>query len=134
APPQLVERKGRVHPARIIEVAVDQTIQQMPYVEPAAPPGRVGVSNDIQCAVVAEEMVPFRLIGELVDPLDIDQKKPAGVFGRCIEPIEKHAFPAVIGSQSYDIALVPNHVKQLELLEERGEWIEILPHLRPRFD
>ena len=74
APPQLVERQRRVHPARVVEVAVDQAVEEMADVEPALPAGGVGVAHDVDRAAVAQQVIELRPIGEFVDPLEVDQQ------------------------------------------------------------
>jgi len=41
SPPQLVERQRRIHPAGVIKVTVDQTVQEMPDIEAADPAGGI---------------------------------------------------------------------------------------------
>ncbi len=69
APPQLVERQRRVDPARVIEIAVEQTVEEMANVEPAGPAGGIRVAHDVDRAAVGQQVIELRLIGQLVDPL-----------------------------------------------------------------
>ena len=84
APPQFVERQRRVDPARVVEVAVDQAVEEMADVEPALPAGGVGIADDVDRAAVAQQMIPLRAVGELVDPLEVDQQQPARILGRVL--------------------------------------------------
>ena len=74
APAQLVERQRGVDPARVVEVAVDEAIEKMADVEPALPACGIQIANDVDRAAVAQEMVPFRPVGKLVDPFEVDQQ------------------------------------------------------------
>ena len=65
---ELVERQGRVNSARMVEIAVDETVEQMADVEPAGSAGRVCVTYDVDRAAVAQQMIEFRPIGQFVDP------------------------------------------------------------------
>ena len=65
---ELVERQRRVNSARMVEIAVDETVEQMADVEPSSSAGRVCVTYDVDRAAVAQQMIEFRLIGELIDP------------------------------------------------------------------
>jgi hypothetical protein len=48
--------------------------------------------------------------------------------------IEVHSLMAMIGSHTDEVMLLTYHVDQLELLEERANWVKALAYLRPRFD
>ena len=85
--PQFVKLQRRVYPARVLEVAVDQPVEEMANVEPAPPAGRIRIAHDVDRAAVGQQMIELRLIGELVDARQIDQQQPARVGGRCIEAI-----------------------------------------------
>src|SRR5918993_5947782 len=65
--PQFVKRQRRIHPARMIEVAVDQTVEKMADVEPALPTGSVRVAYDVDRAAIAQQVVELWVIGEFVD-------------------------------------------------------------------
>src|SRR3954470_19455647 len=60
APPQLVERQRGIQPARIVQIAVDQTVEEMPDIEPTLPTRGVRVANDVDRATVAQQMIPLR--------------------------------------------------------------------------
>ena len=72
--PQFVERQRRVHPPRVVEVAVDQPVEEMADVESALPSGGVRVTNDIDCAAVGQQIIELRPIGEFVDARQIDKQ------------------------------------------------------------
>ena len=93
APAQLLERQRRIHPARVIEVAVDQPVEEMADVEPAFPAGGVGVANDVDRAAVAQQVIELRPIGELVDPREVDQQQPTRIVGGGVEAIKIDVSP-----------------------------------------
>src|ERR1700716_3289153 len=134
ASPQLVKWQRRVHPARMVEVAVDQAVEEMTDVEPAFPAGGVQIANDIDRAAVAEQMIELRPICKLVDPLEVDQQQLAHLVRRSVEAIEIYRLQTVVGTHAHDVTLVADHVDQLELLEEGGDGVEALAHLRPSLD
>ena len=98
------------------------------------PAGGIRVANDVDRAAVRQQVVELRLIRELVDPFEIDQKQPARGFGRHLDAIEKHLLLPMVGANPHEVALASNEVDQLELLEERRDRLETLAHLRPGFD
>ena len=57
---------------------------------PADPAGGVRVTHDVDRAAVGQQVIELRLIGEFVDPRQVDQKQPARIVGRGIEAIEVH--------------------------------------------
>src|ERR1700722_20249349 len=71
---QLLERQRRVYGARIVEVTVDQAVEKTPDVKPSGPSSCVRITNDIYGAVVAQQVIELRPIGQLVDPRQIDQQ------------------------------------------------------------
>src|SRR5262249_51718714 len=118
--PQFVEWQRRVHPAGVIEVTIDQTVEEMPDVEPADPAGSVCVAHDVDRAAVSQQMIPLRPFGEFVDAVQIHQQKPPRINVRGIEAIEVYGFVAIVGAYSHEITLVTHHVDQLELLEQEA--------------
>src|SRR6516164_3334797 len=48
--------------------------------------------------------------------------------------VKIYVFLPVIGANTYNVALITYDVDQLELLEERGDWVEAFADLRPCFD
>ena len=78
---QFVKRQRRINPARIIKVAIEQTVEQMPDVEAADPAGGVGISHDVDGAAVGQQVIELRPIGEFVDPRQVNQEQPAGIVG-----------------------------------------------------
>src|SRR5262249_51510184 len=121
APPQLVERQGRVHPPRVVEVAVDQPVEEMADVEPPLPPGGVHVTNDVDGAAVGEQVVELRPVGEFVDPCQIHKQQPPHVRGRAIEAIEVYRLAAVNRAYAHDVTFLAHHIDQFELLEHGGD-------------
>lgn len=67
-PPEFIKRQCRVNPARVVEVAVDQTIKEMADVKTAGSSGGIRVADDVDRATVGEQVIEFRPVGELVDP------------------------------------------------------------------
>ena len=49
----------------------------MADVEPALAACGIQVANDVDRAAVAQEMIPFRPLGKLVDPREVDQEQLA---------------------------------------------------------
>lgn len=56
-PPEFIKRQCRVNPARVVEVAVDQTIKKMADVEPAGSSGGIRVADDVDRAAVGEQVI-----------------------------------------------------------------------------
>lgn len=52
------ERQGGVDTARVIEVAIDQTVERMAQLEPAAPAGSVRITH-VDGAAVGKQMIEF---------------------------------------------------------------------------
>src|SRR5262249_25651611 len=134
ASPQFVQRQRRVHPPRVVEVAVDQPVDKMADIEPPVPPGSVRVANDIDRAAVGQQIVELRPIGKFVDPRQIDKQPTTRVGKRAIELIEVYRLPAVNGAYTNEITLLAHHIDQLELLEHGGDRLETTAYLRPRLD
>src|SRR5262245_48495598 len=102
--------------------------------ESALAAGSVGVADDVDGAAVAQKMIKLRPIGELVDPIQVDQQKPAQILGRGIEAIEVHRLLAIIGAHTHDVALVTHRIDQLELLEHGGNRCKTLADFWPSLD
>src|SRR5580692_4034264 len=134
ASPKFLKRQGGVDTARVIEVAIDQTVEQMAQLEPAAPAGGVRVTHDVYGAAVGQQMIEFGVIGEFVDPRQINQEQPTRIVSRGIEAIEIHWLASVISANAHDVALVAHHVDQFKLLEEGGDGREALTDLGPGLD
>src|SRR6516164_2672540 len=132
--PQFVGLQRRWHPPRVVEVAVDQPVEEMADVERPLPPGSVRVTNDVDRAAVGQQIVKLRLIGEFVDPHQIDKQQPPRIGERGIEVIEVHRLPAVNGAYTNEITLLAYHVDQLELLEHGGDRLKTTAYLRSRLD
>ena len=77
APLQLGEGQRGVEPARVVEVAGGQAIEDVPDVETAGSAGGVSVPDGVDRAVVAEQVVPLGPVRELVDAREVDQKQAA---------------------------------------------------------
>ena len=131
---EIVERQRRVNSAGMVEIAIDETIEQVADVEPSSSAGRVRVTYDVDRAAVAQQMIRFRLIGQLVDPRQVNHEQTARIVGRSVQAIEVHRFVSVVRPQSDDIPLLPDHVDQLELLKEGCNGRETLANFRPRLN
>ena len=59
ASPQFVEWHRCVDPARIIEVAVNQAVEEMANVKSAAPSGGVRIAHDVDRAAVGQQVIEF---------------------------------------------------------------------------
>src|SRR6266478_8766600 len=106
----------------------------MPDIEPADPAGGVRVAHDVDGAAVAQQMIPLRPISEFVDPRQIDQQQQPRIVGRGVEAIEIYGLFAVVGAHAHEVALIPYHVDQLELLEHGGDGGKALANLGPRLN
>jgi hypothetical protein len=119
ATPQLLKRQRCIDPARIIEVAIDRAVEQMPDVKPTDPTGGVRITHDVDGATVGQQVIVLRPIGQFVDPCQVDQERPARASsGEGVETIEVHRLVPIVGTHAYEVALVTHHVDELELLEE----------------
>ncbi len=45
-----------------------------------------------------------------------------------------HVFIAIVGADTHEVTFLADHVDQFELLEERGDRVKALVHLRPSLD
>ena len=79
-------------------------------------------------------MIEFGVIGEFVDPRQVDQEQPARIVSRGIEAIEIHRLASVIGADAHDVALVTYHVDQFKLLKEGSDRREAFADLGPGLD
>jgi len=104
----------------MIQVAVDQTVEEMANIESALSAGGVRVAYDVDCAAVGQQIVELGVIGELVDPFQIDEQKAARIVSRRIEAIKIRRLAAMIGSHAHEVALAADHVNQFELLEQEA--------------
>jgi hypothetical protein len=69
APPEFVEWQRCVDPARFVELGIDQAVEVMADIEPAAPTGGVRVTHNVDRAAVGQQVVEFGMVGQFVDPL-----------------------------------------------------------------
>jgi hypothetical protein len=105
----------------MIQVAVDQTVEEMANIESALSAGGVRVAYDVDRAAVRQQIVELGVIGELVDPFQIDEQEAARIVSRRIEAIKIRRLAAMIGSHAHEVALAADHVNQFELLEQGGD-------------
>jgi len=80
-PAQFCKWQGRIQGACTIEIAIAEAVQDMANIQPADPAGEVCIAHDIDRAAVAEQMVPFGVIREFIDPIQVNQEEPARIFG-----------------------------------------------------
>ena len=80
-PAQFFKWQARIQDASVIEIAIAPAVQNMADIQPADPAGEVCIADDIDRAAVAEKIVKLGMIGQLIDPLQVDQEKPAHDFG-----------------------------------------------------
>src|SRR5262245_56168606 len=80
-PPQFFKWQGRIQGAHAIEIAIGEPGKQVADIKSADATSEVCIAHDIDRAVVAQQMVKLGLIGEFIDPLQIDQEEPARKLG-----------------------------------------------------
>src|SRR5947209_18727359 len=98
----------------MIEVAVDQSVEKMADVESSGPANRVGITNDVNRAAVAQQVIELRMIGKLVDAREVDQQQLARVRRGSVEAVEVHGLVALIGTYADEDALLTDHLDELE--------------------
>src|SRR5215510_10493895 len=76
-PAQFFKRQVRIQEARVIKIAIAPAVQDMADIQPADPAGEVCIADNIDGAAVAEQMVKLGMIRKLIDPVQVDQEKPA---------------------------------------------------------
>src|ERR1700722_4090452 len=118
----------------MVEVAVNQTIQQMANIKPAFPTGGICIADDVDGAAVGQQMIKLRLIREFVNPREVDEQQSPRVLSRSVETVEVHGLVAVVGAHRHKVSLLTHHVDQLELLEEGGDGIKAFANLWSRLD
>src|SRR5215510_2782517 len=106
----------------------------MANVESALPAGGVRVAYDIDRTAVGQQMVELWVIGELVDPFQIDEQEAARIISGGIQAIKVRRFAAMVGSHADEVALAAYHVNQFELLEQGGDRGKAFTDFRPRLD
>ena len=116
------------------QVAVDQTVEEMANIESALSAGGVRVAYDVDRAAVGQQIVELGVIGELVDPFQIDKQEAARIVSRRIEAIKIRRLAAMIGSHAHEVALAADHVNQFELLEQGGNKRKAFADFRSRLD
>src|SRR6516162_4367228 len=87
------------------QVAVDQTVEEMANIESALSAGGVRIAYDVDRAAVGQHIVELGVIGELVDPFQIDKQEAARIVSRRIEAIKIRRLAAMIGSHAHEVAL-----------------------------
>src|SRR5262245_33172432 len=66
-PAQLVKRQRVVDQSCAIDVAIDETVEEMTHIKSADPASGVRVANDVDRATVAQQMIKLWVIGQFVD-------------------------------------------------------------------
>jgi len=69
---QFFERERRVDSAGMVEIAVDQTVEQMSNVEAPGSACGVRITNDVDRATVAQQVIELRIIFKLINPIQVD--------------------------------------------------------------
>ena len=64
----------------------------------------------LMAQLFGQQMIEFGMIGEFVDPRQVDHEEPTRIIRRGIEAIEIHRLASVIGANAHDVALVAYHV------------------------
>src|SRR5215475_9625431 len=70
-PAQLVKRQGVVDQSCAIDVAIDETVEEMTHIKSADPASGVRVANDVDRATVAQQMIKLWVISEFVDSIQV---------------------------------------------------------------
>src|SRR5215472_13819379 len=70
-PAQLVKRQGVVDQSCAIDIAIDETIEEMTDIKSPDPASGVCVAHDVDRATVAQQIVKLWVISEFVDPIDV---------------------------------------------------------------
>ena len=70
-PAQLVKRQGVVDESRAINIAIDETVEEMTDIKSADPASGVRVAHDVDSATVAQQMVKLRVISELINSIHV---------------------------------------------------------------
>lgn len=70
-PAKFVKRQSVVDQSCAIDVAVDETVEEMTDIKSADPASGVGVAHDVNCATVAEQMVKLCVIREFIDAIHV---------------------------------------------------------------
>src|SRR5262249_2797879 len=133
-PAQFFKRQARIQDAGAIKIAIGEAAQNMADIKSADPAGEVCIAHDIDRAVIAEQMVKLGSIRKFIDSFQVDQEQPARKLGCYPDAVKKNILFTVIGANPHQIALIPDNIDQLELLEERGDGLETFPDFRPGFD
>jgi len=106
----------------------------MADIEIAPATGSIGVTNDVDRADIAQKVLEFRTIGQLVDPFDINLKQASRVFGGRVQTIEINRLVPMDRTHPNELFLVADDINDFELLEHRGQRIEAFADLGPRLD
>src|SRR5690606_33903519 len=74
APAQFTKRQRRVDPARAVEIGVDETVEYVADRDTSDPAGGVRVTYDVDRTAVGQQVIELGPLGQLVDPLKIDEE------------------------------------------------------------
>jgi hypothetical protein len=117
-PPQLFERQGGIQQASPIQASIGIPIKPKTNVKVGELSGDPRITHDVDGATVAEEMVELRPACKFVDPVKVDEKEPARIFGQCFNVVKIDVLVTVIRAYPHDVSLISHDVDQAELLEE----------------
>jgi hypothetical protein len=109
-PAQFWEQQGGIHGANAVEIAIDEAVQQIANIESARLAGGSRVPDYVDCAAVAQQLVKPRVSRELIDSSKIDPQELAHVLRGCPDAVQLDVLMAVIGAQTYKIALIAHDV------------------------
>ena len=57
----------------MVKIAIDQAVEQVADIEPPLPACGVGVADNIDGAAIGQQVIEFRRVGKLVNPVQIDK-------------------------------------------------------------
>src|SRR5688572_14864854 len=118
---EVSERHGCFKNPGPVQIAVAPSIKQVPYVEPSLSPRPVRIAEDVQRAVVAQQVVELGRLGEFIDAVQVDQEQPPARLWACAYAVSVNRFASVIGAHADQVALGSDDVDELELLEHRTD-------------
>src|SRR5215831_7322394 len=72
---QLLERQIRIYQAHAVEIAIDKTVDEMAQIDAPRLAGDPRIADDVDRAIVRQQMVEFRPIRKLVDSMQVDSKE-----------------------------------------------------------
>jgi hypothetical protein len=98
------KRQCRIHPARGVEIPIDETVEVMAEIRSTDSASGVRITHDVERATAAQQMVELWLIGELVDPL---KENARGISYRLLPGRAFHRWRARNLQESRRLARMP---------------------------